>query len=396
MIIKPKIKGFICTTAHPKGCRENIEQQVSYALSNASGSGSKYENVLIIGASAGYGLGCRIISTFSYNAKTIGVFFDREPSDRGCGTPGWYNTAYFEEACARHGKQAWSINGDAFSHETKKAVIEKAHRHLGKIDLVIYSVAAPRRKDPDGEKIYYSRILPTDAPFTGKTVDIQTGNVYEVTCNPATEEEISDTVKVMGGEDWYLWIKALFDAELLSDGAATLAFSYIGPEITHPIYLNGTIGRAKDDLFAKAGEIDRLLGDTSKAFISVNKALVTQASSAIPVVPLYISVLYKVMKEKGVHENSIMQCRRLFENLSSGRPAVDESGRLRLDDLEMRPDIQRKVKEIWDGVTTENIEELTDIAGYRQEFLELFGFRPDINSDSDVDQKVRITSIDPQ
>lgn len=395
MIIKPRVKGFICTTAHPKGCRENIEEQVSYALSDPRGrSGYAPKTVLVVGASTGYGLSCRITSAFQYNAATIGVFLEREPALKSSGSPGWYNTAYFEEMCREHGKQARSVNGDAFSPETKQSVIEKVRGLDTKIDLVIYSVAAPRRKDPVTGNTYFSKILPVGSAFSEKTVDIQTGLVSEITISPATGEEISDTVKVMGGEDWLAWMGELLRADVLAEGVTTLAFSYIGPEFTHPIYLNGTIGRAKEDLFEKSREIhDLLKGLGGRAFISVNKALVTQASSAIPVVPLYISILYKVMKEKGLHENCIQQSRRLFENLGSEGPDFDSSGRLRLDNFEMQPDVQERVKNIWGQITTENLGDLTDIAGYRQEFMELFGFRPSVDTDEDVDHMVPIPSL---
>lgn len=395
MIIKPRVKGFICTTAHPLGCRENIQEQVSYALSNECRSSDfSPKKVLIIGASTGYGLGCRIISAFQYSAQTIGVFLEKEPAPHNCGTPGWYNTAYFEESCRQHGKQAWSVNGDAFSSETKQLVIEKAREHLEKIDLVIYSVAAPRRKDPETGSTYYSKILPIGSSFSEKTVDIQTGNVSEININPATDEEIYGTIKVMGGEDWFSWMNALLKADLLAEKVTTLAFSYVGPEITHPIYLNGTIGKAKDDLYKTSDEINVLLKDLcGRAIISVNKALVTQASSAIPVVPLYISVLYKVMKEKGLHESCIEQCRRLFDNLTSSDPHFDSLGRIRLDNLEMQPDVQENVKRLWDQVTTDNITDITDITGYRQEFIELFGFKPNVNIEDDVEHMVGIPSI---
>ncbi len=398
MIIKPRVKGFICTTAHPAGCRENIEEQVSYALSNERGrSGYAPKTVLVVGASTGYGLSCRITSAFQYNAATIGVFLEREPAPKSSGSPGWYNTAYFEEMCREHGKQALSVNGDAFSPETKQSVIGKVRGLNTKIDLVIYSVAAPRRKDPVTGNTYFSKILPVGSAFSEKTVDIQTGLVSDITVGPAAAEEISDTVKVMGGEDWLAWMKELLRADVLAEGVTALAFSYIGPEFTHPIYLNGTIGRAKEDLFEKSREIhDLLKGLGGRAFISVNKALVTQASSAIPVVPLYISILYKVMKEKGLHENCIQQSTRLFENLGSGGPDFDSSGRLRLDNFEMQPDVQEKVKSIWGRITTENLGDLTDIAGYRQEFLELFGFRPSVDTDADVDHMVPIPSLEAE
>lgn len=392
MIIKPRTKGFICTTAHPVGCRENIQKQVDYALERKTEGGPK--KVLVIGASAGYGLSCRIVSEFMLGAETIGVIFDKAPTHRSCGTAGWYNTAAFEQICAEHGKQAWTVNGDGFSDEVKQQTMDLIREKFGKVDCVVYSMAAPRRQDPKTGELYRSKILPLDASFTEKTVDLHTGEVSTVTIEPATEQDVADTVKVMGGEDWILWIEALQSAGLLAEGFITAAFSYIGPELTHAVYLNGTIGKAKEDLYRTADQLDgRLKEIGGRAFVSVNKALVTQSSAAIPVVPLYVSLLYKVMKEKGLHEGCIEQAVRFFENLNANSPLLDAEGRLRLDDREMLPEVQQAVSDLWGGVTTENIEELTDIASYRREFFELFGFTSSVDTDREVDQQVSIPSL---
>lgn len=392
MIIKPRTKGFICTTAHPAGCRENVQKQVEVALAKKMPGGPK--KVLIIGASAGYGLSCRVVSEFMCDAETIGVIFDKAPTHRSCGTAGWYNTAAFEEICKEHGKKAWTVNGDGFSDEIKGQTMELVREKLGKVDCVVYSMAAPRRQDPKTGETYRSKILPIGASFTEKTVDLHTGEVTQVTIEPAAEQDIADTVKVMGGEDWALWMQALKDADLLAEGVITAAFSYIGPELTHAVYLNGTIGRAKEDLYRTADELDEKLKEIGgRAFVSVNKALVTQSSAAIPVVPLYVSLLYKVMKEKGLHEGCIEQAVRFFENLDTDSPLLDPEGRLRLDDLEMLPDVQQAVSELWGRVTTENIGELSDIAGYRREFFELFGFTASVDTEQDTDQQVMIPSL---
>ena len=392
MIIKPRTKGFICTTAHPAGCRENVQRQVDYALKRKTQAGPK--KVLVIGASAGYGLSCRIVSEFMLDAETIGVIFDKAPSHRSCGTAGWYNTAAFEQIFAEHGKKAWTVNGDGFSDEVKKQTMDLIREKFGKVDCVVYSMAAPRRQDSKTGEVYRSKILPLGASFTEKTVDLHTGEVSKVTIEPATGQDVADTVKVMGGEDWTLWIEALKAADLLTEGFLTAAFSYIGPELTHAVYLNGTIGKAKEDLYRTADALDATLkGLGGRAFVSVNKALVTQSSAAIPVVPLYVSLLYKVMKEKGLHEGCIEQAVRFFENLSADSPLLDTEGRLRLDDLEMLPEVQRAVSELWNRVTTENVEELTDIVSYRREFFELFGFTSSIDTEQDVDQQVLVPSL---
>lgn len=396
MIIKPKIRGFICTTAHPVGCFKNVERQINYVEQHPHLSGCK--NALIIGSSTGYGLASRIVATFGCHAKTIGVFFERAAADNRTATAGWYNTAAFETLAHQAGYYAKSINGDAFSDEIKKETIDLIKADLGKIDLVIYSLASPRRTDPKTSEVYSSTLKPIGTePFSNKTVDPVAGIVKDVTIAPAEGNDIEHTVKVMGGEDWELWMHALRDAGVLADNVVTLAYSYIGPELTHAVYKNGTIGHAKNHLQKTSDNLHKELQvHGGKSFISVNKGLVTQASSAIPVVPLYISILYKLMKEKGTHEGCIEQIFRLFKDFLYNPQGIrlDESGRIRIDDLEMQPDIQEKVKEIWAQVTTDNLMQLTDIEGYRRDFNQLFGFDVEgVEYEQEVDPHVRIESI---
>jgi len=332
----------------------------------------------VIGASTGYGLASRITAAFGSDAATLGIFFER-PSDEGRpATPGWYNSIAFTQAAHKAGLYAKNINGDAFSDEVKKQAIDLIKADLGQVDLIVYSLASPRRTHPRTGVVHKSVLKPVGVSYTNKTVDTDKGIVSDVTIEPATETEITDTIAVMGGEDWEMWIQALADAKVLAPGATTVAYSYIGPAVTFPIYKNGTIGLAKNDLDRAGRRIDALLKTHGygRAFVSVNKALVTQASSAIPVVPLYISILYKIMKAKGTHEGCIEQIQRLFATQMYNGSALtfDESGRVRVDDWEMRPDVQAEVTRIWPMVTTENIEALTDVAGYRTEFLKLFGF----------------------
>jgi enoyl-[acyl-carrier protein] reductase/trans-2-enoyl-CoA reductase (NAD+) len=396
MIIKPKFRGFICTTAHPDGCSKQVEQQIAYVKSQKKIDGPK--KVLVIGASTGYGLASRIVSAFGAGADTIGVFFERPSSGNRTATAGWYNTAAFEKAAAEAGLLAKSINGDAFSNEIKQQTIDLIKKELGKVDLVVYSLAAPKRVHPETGEVFSSVIKPIGKPYTNKTVDFHTGNVFETTVEPATEEEIRHTVAVMGGEDWKMWIDALLQADVLSEGATTIAYSYIGPEITYPVYREGTVGRAKDDLEATAHELDTKLKQVGgRAFVSVNKALVTQSSAAIPVVPLYISLLFKVMKEKGLHEGCIEQMYRLFaERLYTGDVVpVDEKGRIRIDDLEMREDVQQAVNANWNNVDSGNLKEVSDIEGYRKDFFQLFGFETEgVDYEADVDPNVKIPSIE--
>lgn len=396
MIIKPKMRGFICTTAHPAGCAANVRQWADYAAQHPVANAPK--RVLIVGASTGYGLACRVTSAFSCGAGTIGVFFEREASGNRTATAGWYNNLELERIAKANGLIAESINGDAFSNEIKAEAISKIKSKLqgGKVDLVVYSLASPRRTDPDTGETYSSVIKPIGTAYESKTVDFHTGEVTDVIIEPATDDEIAGTVAVMGGDDWLRWIKALSDADVLAENAATVAFSYIGPAMTHAVYKDGTIGRAKIDLEEKAKQITEMLSPVhGKAFVSVNKALVTQASSAIPVVPLYISILFKLMKQEHTHEGCIEQMVRMYRDrlYAQGVPEdwskieVDDGGRIRMDDLEMQPELQQKVDEIWNKVTTENVNEVTDIAGYREDFLRLFGFGIDgVDYDADIEQ----------
>lgn len=377
MIIEPKIRGFICTTSHPDGCAAHVQQQINYVKSQPRlQNGPK--SVLVIGASAGYGLASRIVPTFASGANTLGLFFEKPGSEKRPGSAGWYNTAAFEKAAQAEGLFAKSLNGDAFSHELKARAIEIIKNEMGgKIDLIVYSLASPRRTDPDTGEIYKSVLKTTGGDFTNKNLNTDKGEVEEVTIGSATREEILHTVKVMGGDDWELWIQALDEAGVLADGVKSVAYSYIGPKLTWPIYTDGTIGQAKKDVESACNRISKLLGEKSggSAYVSVNKALVTQASSAIPVVPLYISILYKVMKEAGTHEGCIEQMQRLFsDRLYGADPQLDDAGRIRVDDWEMREEIQSAVAAAWNEVTTERIDELTDFKGYQKEFLKLFGF----------------------
>jgi enoyl-[acyl-carrier protein] reductase/trans-2-enoyl-CoA reductase (NAD+) len=376
MIIKPKVRGFICVTAHPEGCAAHVQQWIDFVTSQPAIQGGP-KKVLVLGSSTGYGLASRITAAFGSGAATLGVFFER-PSDEGRpATPGWYNSIGFTRAARAAGLYAKNIMGDAFTDEIKQQVIAAIKADLGQVDLVVYSLAAPRRTHPKTGAVHKTCLKPIGAPYTNKTVDTDKGIVSDVTIDPATQEEIDDTVAVMGGEDWEMWMEALSHAGVLAPGAQSVAYSYIGPEVTWAVYKNGTIGMAKNDLERAARAIDARLKTTGgRAFISVNKALVTQASSAIPVVPLYISILYKIMKEAGTHEGCIEQMHRLFASqmYNGNSPQFDDTGRARVDDWEMRPEIQSAVAEIWPQVTTENLAELTDIAGYREEFLKLFGF----------------------
>ena len=395
MVIQPKVRGFICTAAHPEGCAKNIEKQVNYVEQQGAIAGCK--NVLIIGASTGYGLASRIVATYGCNAKTIGVFFEREAAGKRTATAGWYNTAAFERMAAGTGHYAKSINGDAFSDEIKQQTIDLIKQDLGKVDLVIYSLASPRRTDPRSGETYSSCLKPVGDRFTNKTVDPMKGEVKQVSIEPAEGDDIANTIKVMGGEDWQWWMDALRDADALTDDVITMAYSYIGPELTHAVYKNGTIGKAKDDLQETSDKLAKQLEVSGgKSFISVNKAVVTQASSAIPVVPLYMSILFKLMKAKGTHEGCIEQIYRLFKDFlyNPDGTAVDDHGRIRIDDLEMQPDIQQQIAELWEQVNTENLNELTDIASYRRYFYELFGFELDgIDYAADVDPQVIIDSL---
>ncbi len=390
MIIKPKVRGFVCVTAHPTGCAAHIQQQIDHVKAKGPIKGGP-QRVLVIGASTGYGLASRITAAFGSGAATLGIFFERPSEEGRPATPGWYNSIAFTRAAKAAGLYAGNINGDAFSSDIKQQALATIARDMGgPIDLIVYSLASPRRTHPTTGAVHKSCLKPLGTPYTNKTVDTDKGIVSDVTIEPATEAEAADTVAVMGGEDWEMWIQALADAKLLAPGATAVAYSYIGPVHTWPIYKDGTIGRAKVDLERAARAIDAKLKvqGNGRAFISVNKALVTQASSAIPVVPLYISILYKIMKAAGTHEGCIEQMQRLFATqLYNGSTLkFDREGRVRVDDREMRPEIQNPIAEIWPQVTTENLAALTDIAGYRSEFLRLFGFGlPGVNYDAEVE-----------
>ncbi|MGN0437260.1 MAG: enoyl-ACP reductase FabV [Lachnospiraceae bacterium] len=377
MVVEPKVKGFICTTAHPVGCEKNVQSQIEYVKNNGELKGAK--KVLVIGASTGYGLASRITAAFGMGAATIGVLFDKEASGKRTATPGFYNTRAFDEAAKAAGLYSCSINGDAFSTEIKEQVIETIKKDLGKVDLVVYSLASPRRTTPDGTS-YVSTLKTVGEEFTQKNWNLRDNTITEATISPATQEEIAATVKVMGGEDWMDWIRALVKADVIEDHAITLAYSYIGPTLTYPIYHEGTIGQAKKHLADSAVEITKEYEQKDiRAFVSVNKALVTQASAAIPVVPLYLAVLYKVMKEKNIHEGCIEQMARLFKDKVYGDKGivVEGDGLIHVDDWELRDDVQQEVMEIWDKINNDNLLELADTEGYWDDFYKMFGFKVD-------------------
>lgn len=384
MIVEPKVKGFICTTAHPAGCKESVRRQIAYCKEKGMVEGPK--KVLVIGSSTGYGLASRIAVTYGYGADTIGVAFERESNGRRTATAGWYNTKAFEEFAKEDGYYAKSFNGDGFSEEMKNQVIETIRKDFGKVDMVVYSMAAPRRTMPDGTTV--SSVLKTvGKELTNKTIDLRNNEIKDVTVPVANEEEIENTVKVMGGEDWEAWIQALVDADVLSDNAVTLAYSYIGPELTHAIYKEGSIGQAKKHLFDTSKKLTKEFEAKGlKAYISVNKALVTQSSAAIPIVPLYISLLYKIMKKEGLHEGCIEQMNRLFIDKLPAKE-TDAEGYIRLDDWEMEDKVQNEITRLWDLVTTENIGELGDIEGYWEDFYHMFGFHYD-NVDYSADVEI--------
>jgi len=395
MLIQPKVRGFICTTAHPVGCARMVAAQINYV--KAQGHFKGPQNVLVIGASTGYGLASRIVATFGAGAKTLGVFFEKAADEKRTASAGWYNTAAFEKQAQQENYYAKSINGDAFSHQIKQKTAALIRRDLGKVDLIVYSLASPRRVHPDTEQIFSSVLKPIGQTFVGKTVDPMRGEVKEISLEPATPDEIAHTVAVMGGEDWEMWLDYLAQENVLADGVKTIAYDYVGPAVTYPIYKDGTIGKAKEHLLQTAHKLQtKLKKYHGQALLSVNKALVTQASSAIPVVPLYISLLYKIMKEKGTHEGCIEQIDRLFrENVYANTMAVhDQEDRIRIDNLEMQADVQQKIAALWPTITTENLSELTDIAGYRDEFYRLFGFNvAGVDYAAEVDPEVKIGSI---
>jgi enoyl-[acyl-carrier protein] reductase / trans-2-enoyl-CoA reductase (NAD+) len=392
MIIKPRTRGFICTTAHPAGCAHQVQQQVNYVQGQGQFTGPR--KVLVIGASTGYGLAARVAAAFGAGAATVGVYRPSTASETRTASAGWYNSAAFEEMAYTSGLRSYSVCGDAFTAETKERTIELIRRELGQVDLVIYSVASARRTDPQTGVVHQSVLKPLGGTYTNTTVNFHTGELSTVQIEPATEAEMNDTVHVMGGEDWRLWIEALRDSGVLAADAVTLAFSYIGPELTQAVYRDGTIGRAKDHLEATALQLNEQLATAGgRAYVAVSKGLVTQSSSAIPVVPLYISVLYKVMKEQGLHEGCIEQAYRLYTDFlynPEGTP-VDEQGRIRIDDREMSHAVQKEVDRIWPMLTTENVYQYSDLTGYRREFFQLFGFETSgVDYEADINPVVAI------
>ncbi len=399
MIIKPRIRGFICTTTHPVGCEANVKEQIAYTRSLGEVKNGP-KNVLIIGSSSGYGLASRITAAFGCGAATIGVFFEKPASEKKPGTAGWHNSAAFEKLAHEAGLYAKSLNGDAFSHEAKQKAIELIKQDLGQVDMVVYSLASPVRKLPDSGEVVRSVLKPIGQTYKATAVDTNKDQLFEAEVEPATEEEVKATVTVMGGEDWELWMQALQDAGVLADGCKTVAYSYIGTELTWPIYWEGALGEAKKDLDRAAHAIDKQLQNKKgSANIAVLKSVVTQASAAIPVMPLYIAMVFKKMREEGVHEGCIEQINRMFrERLyreDGQAPEVDDNNRLRLDDLELREDIQTHCKELWSKLTNDNLNELTDYQEYKDEFLKLFGFGvAGVDYEADVNPQVPFDVID--
>ncbi len=383
MVISPKVRGFICTNAHPQGCAANVQEQIDYIKSKGpytpAGAATAPKNVLVIGSSTGYGLASRITAAFGYGANTLGVFFEKPPTERKTASAGYYNAAAFETAAKEAGLYAKSINGDAFSTACKAQLIEQIKADMGTVDLVVYSLASPRRQDPVTGEVFSSTLKPIGNSYTAKNLNTDTKVVGEVTVEPASDEEIANTVKVMGGEDWELWMNALADADVLNDGVQTVAYTYLGDKLTWPIYGHATIGKAKEDLDRAAGALrEKLASLNGCARVAVLKAVVTQASSAIPVMPVYLAILFKVMTKAGTHEGCIEQLQRLFtECMYAESPRLDSDNRFRVDELELDPAIQAEVESIWPQVTTENLNKLTDFAVYQDEFLRLFGFGVD-------------------
>ena len=374
--VAARIRGFICLNAHPEGCATNVRAQIAVARKNAPGVGLGH--ALVVGASTGYGLASLATTVFGYGARAVGVCLERAPQGDKTASAGWYNLAAFGRRAREAGRDVAFVNGDAYTDDVKVRTLALLKERGGKLDSVVYSLASPKRTDPKTGVTYASVLKPLGAPFVSKSIGLGNDQVQTVEIAPATDADVEATRKVMGGEDWALWLRALADADLLAPGCRTVAYSYIGPELTYPIYRSGTIGKAKEHLEETARALTAELGPRlgGAAYVSVNKALVTQASSAIPVVPLYISLLYKIMKAEGTHEGTAEQIARLFrDHLAPGRtPALDAGGRIRVDDLEMQPQIQRRVSELWDQVTTENLFALTDYASFKQEFRSLFGF----------------------
>lgn len=395
MVIEPRMRGFICLTAHPDGCAQNVVNQINYVKSKGAINGPK--RVLVIGASTGFGLASRITSAFGSGASTIGVFFEKGPAPGKTASPGWYNSAAFQNEAKKAGLYAKSINGDAFSDEIKQQTIDLIKQDWGQVDLIIYSLASPVRTNPRTGVTHRSVLKPIGQTFSNKTVDFHTGIVSTVTIEPCTDDDIQNTIAVMGGDDWTMWMEDMQKAGVLADGVQTVAYSYIGPEVTEPVYRKGTIGRAKDHLEATAFEITKSLAAVNgKAYVSVNKALVTQASSAIPVIPLYISLLYKTMKAEGIHEGCIEQIQRLYSErlYTGGNVPVDEKGRIRIDDWEMRADVQAKVAALWEEATTENLPSIGDLEGYSNDFYNLFGFKVGgVDYTADTNEVVEIPGL---
>lgn len=389
MIIKPRVRGFICTNAHPAGCAENVAQQIDYIKAqDFSGVENGPKNVLVVGSSTGYGLASRITAAYGFGAKTLGLFFEKPPTEKRTGSAGFYNSAAFESRAKADGLYAKSINGDAFSTAAKEKAIELIKADMGEIDLVVYSLASPRRVDPVTGEIYSNTLKPIGQSYTSKNLNTDTQEVGELSVEAANQDEIDQTVKVMGGEDWEMWIDALNDAGVLAKGCKTVSYTYIGDKLTKPVYGHATIGRAKEHLDVTAAALNERLDVDAR--VSVLKAVVTQASSAIPVMPLYLAILFKEMQADGTHEGCIEQLGRLFsECIYSDSPRLDEDNRYRVDELELRPEMQAKVEAIWPQVTTENLNELTDFAAYKSEFLRLFGFEVDgVDYDQDVSPQV--------
>jgi enoyl-[acyl-carrier protein] reductase/trans-2-enoyl-CoA reductase (NAD+) len=395
MIIKPKIRGFICTTTHPTGCEANVREQINYTKAQGQiENGPK--RVLVIGASSGYGLSSRIAAAFGSGAATIGVFFEKPGTEKKPGTAGWYNAAAFERIAHEEGLYAKSLNGDAFSHEAKQKTVDLIKEDLGQVDLVVYSLASPVRKLPDSGEVVRSALKPIGEPYRSTAIDTNKDCITEAEIEPATEQEVKDTVTVMGGEDWELWIQALDEAGVLAEGCKSVAYSYIGTDITWPIYWHGALGKAKQDLDRAAAELNtRLAAKGGQANIAVLKSVVTQASSAIPVMPLYLSMVFKVMREKALHEGCMEQVHRLYRTgLYGDQAVIDEGNRFRLDDWELRDDVQNVCRELWPQVTTENLFDVTDYALYKQEFLKLFGFGIEgVDYDADVNPEVEFDVI---
>jgi enoyl-[acyl-carrier protein] reductase/trans-2-enoyl-CoA reductase (NAD+) len=394
MVIKPKVRGFLCTTTHPIGCDANVKRQIELVQSKGTvADGPK--RVLVLGASTGYGLASRITAAFGSGASTLGVFFEKEGKERKPGTAGWYNSAAFHRYAEEAGLYAKSANGDAFSDDVKAQVIDVIKEDLGQVDLVVYSLAAPRRTHPKTGVVHSSTLKPIGSAATQKGVNTDKGTIQEFHLEAASQEEIDNTVAVMGGEDWQMWIEALADAGVLAEGAKTTAYTYIGEKITWDIYWHGTIGAAKQDLDKRVMDIRaRMASIGGDARVSVLKAVVTQASSAIPAMPIYLAILFKVMKAKGTHEGCIEQIDRLFREVMYGDKALDDEGRQRVDDLELLPEVQAEVAELWSQIGTDNLNELSDFAGYREEFLQLFGFEvPGVDYDADVDPVANIANL---